>query len=96
MDFDPPIGFAALLKELQRLQFPPTCQLSVQCCAVQGAGLTYLYFCQVFSYPLKFCCHLGIPFRAFAETIGRLTEAAQITAQSRAEVRQRQVFVIPP
>jgi len=42
----------------------------------QGSGLTYLYLCQVFSYPLKFCRKTGIRFRTFAQTIDRLTPSS--------------------
>ncbi len=41
-----------------------------------GSGLTYLYLCQIFSYPLKFCRKTGIRFRTFAQTIDRLTPSS--------------------
>ncbi len=57
-----------------------------------ATAITYLHLGQFFSHPLKFSLQSGIGFRTFAQTIDRLTEAAQITAQSRAEVRQGQVI----
>jgi len=40
---------------------------------MSGSGLTYMYLCQVFSYPLKFYRKTGIRFRTFAQAIDRLT-----------------------
>jgi hypothetical protein len=45
-----------------------------------------LHLRQVFSDPHKFWRKTGTRFRTFAQTIDHLTEAAQITAQSRGEV----------
>jgi hypothetical protein len=50
------------------------------------SGLTYVYFCRVLSYPVKNVSQRGIRFHTFAQTIDRLTEAGQITAQSLAEI----------
>ncbi len=59
------------------------------------ADLTYMHLCRVFCCPLKLRCRTGILFHAFAQMIERLSEAAQITAQSRAEVGQGQVICMP-
>ena len=63
--------------------------------AVSGSGLTSLYLSQVSSYPLKFGRQIGIRCRTFAQTIDRLTEAAEIAAQSHAEVGKGQVILMP-
>jgi len=53
---------------------------------VRGAGLTYVYFCQVLSYPVKSARQRGILFDTFAQSTNRLTEAGQITSQAPAEI----------
>ncbi len=56
-----------------RLQFPVLLRLRPRRGIVLGAGLTYLYLGQVFSYSLKFFRQTRIPFRTLAQTIDRLT-----------------------
>lgn len=60
-----------------------------------ASSVTSLHSCRGFSCPLGFCRQTGVPFRAFAQTIDRLTEPAQLTAQSLGEVDQGQVIFIP-
>lgn len=51
--------------------------------------------CQVFFKSLKFARQTAIGFSTFPQPIDRVTEAAEITAQSRAEIGQGQVILIP-
>jgi hypothetical protein len=53
-----------------------------------------VYLPQFLFQCLAFAHQTGIRFRALARTIDRLTEAKQITEQSRAEVGQGQVILI--
>jgi hypothetical protein len=52
----------------------------------KGSGLTYVYFCQVLSYPVQRASQSGIHFDTCAQTIDHLTEAGQIASQSPAEI----------
>jgi hypothetical protein len=63
--------------------FPETGNAAYPC---RDMGLTYGYFWQVLSYPVKSGSRRGIRFHTFAQTIDRLAEAGQITPQSLAEI----------
>jgi hypothetical protein len=51
-----------------------------------GSGLTYVYSCEVLSYPVKRASQSRILFHTCAQTIHRLTQAGQIASQSPAEI----------